>query len=252
MTSEKSDKPQNSKVLTPYLRDYLTTLRFLNEIGIDTLPIGDKPSFSEPSLTPSSAPAPKLEEDPTHLLNELETSLNNCTRCKLSKGRNKLVFGEGNPRAELMFVGEGPGRDEDMQGRPFVGRAGQLLTRIIDAMGLKRSDVYIANIVKCRPPNNRNPEPDEIAACLPFLMKQIDVIHPKVICALGGIAFQTLMETKASISRFRGTLYPWRGDIHIIPTFHPAFLLRNPAKKREVWEDAQKIMAFLAGDRIKS
>ncbi len=230
-----------------FYRDYCSVLRFLNGIGVSTLPVGKPPNGKDrpQDQPPPASPPPAPERDPDKVLKELEASLTDCTKCKLSRGRNKLVFGEGNPRAELMFIGEGPGRDEDRQGRPFVGRAGQLLTRIIAAMGLKRSDVYIANIVKCRPPNNRNPEPDEVSACLPFLMKQIEVIQPKVICALGGVAFQTLMETKAPISKFRGTLYPWREGIQIIPTFHPAYLLRNPAKKREVWEDVQKIMAFL-------
>ncbi len=241
MISEKEGK-KHPETRSPLLRDYLSTLRFLNEVGVTTLPVNDAPT----GVT-HRGPTPLPPADPNHALKELENSLQGCTRCKLSKGRNHLVFGEGSPQADLMFIGEGPGRDEDRQGRPFVGRAGQLLSRIIRAMGLTRDEVYIANIVKCRPPNNRNPEPDEIAACLPFLLKQIEIIRPRVICALGGVAFQTLMETKAPISRFRGTLYPWRNGIRMIPTFHPAFLLRNPAKKRDVWEDIQKIMAFLGG-----
>ncbi len=236
-----SEKNSPNKAALPLFRESLSALRFFEEMGIDSLPLKEK--------TPPSTPTPNLlvvsPEEIASQLKTMEESLRDCTQCKLAKGRHQLVFGEGSPQADLMFVGEGPGRDEDMQGRPFVGRAGQLLTRIIQAMGLTRQDVYIANIVKCRPPNNRNPEPDEVKACLPFLMKQIELIQPKVICALGGVAFQTLMETKAPISKFRGTLYPWRKDIHIIPTFHPAYLLRNPAKKREVWEDVQKIMAFL-------
>ncbi len=233
--------------LTPVFEGYLSTLRFLREMGIETLPLPKESPMPIHDKPVPSEPEPREERrDPALLLKELEEGLVNCTRCKLAKGRNKLVFGEGNPDADLMFVGEGPGRDEDIQGRPFVGRAGQLLTRIINAMKMKRSDVYIANIVKCRPPNNRNPEPDEVLACKPFLMKQIEIIRPRVICALGSVAFQNLMETKASISKFRGTLYPWRDEIFIIPTFHPAFLLRNPKKKREVWEDMQKIMAFLS------
>ncbi len=236
--------------LKPFLEGYLSTLRFLKGLGIETLPIRKEtamtPISEVESLTPPR-PEPAAEKrDPARELKELEASLEGCTRCKLAKGRTKLVFGEGSPYADLMFVGEGPGRDEDIQGRPFVGRAGQLLTRIISAMKLKRSDVYIANIVKCRPPNNRNPEPDEVQACKPFLLKQIEIIRPKVICALGSVAFQNLMETKAPISKFRGSLYPWRDDIFIMPTFHPAFLLRNPNKKRDVWEDVQVIMKFLA------
>jgi len=245
MESNHYDETHKNRVLSPFLKEYLASLRFLKEMGIKTLPVRRDTVIPKPTVKPNAAPQKRLE-DPTRRLNEFEESLKGCTRCKLSKGRTHLVFGEGNPEAELMFVGEGPGRDEDMQGRPFVGRAGQLLTRIISAMGLKRTDVYIANIVKCRPPNNRNPEPDEIKACLPFLLKQIDIIHPKVICALGSVAFQALMDTKESISKFRGSLYPWRSDISIIPTYHPAFLLRNPHKKRDVWEDVQKIMAFLA------
>jgi DNA polymerase len=229
----------SGKTAFPLLQESLNALRFFKEVGIDTLPL------REAERSPRQSTAQKPRKNPASQLKTMEESLRDCTRCKLAQGRNNLVFGEGNPQAALMFIGEGPGRDEDRQGRPFVGRAGQLLTRIIEAMGLTRQDVYIANIVKCRPPNNRNPEPDEISACLPFLMKQIEIIQPRVICALGGVAFQTLMETKAPISKFRGTLYPWRGDIHIIPTFHPAYLLRNPAKKREVWEDIQKIMAFM-------
>ena len=233
----------------PFLEGYLATLHFLREMGITTLPVEKEIPMPASNESPAAAPAKpesKAERrDPAHLLKELEESMAGCTRCKLAKGRTKLVFGEGSPVADLMFVGEGPGRDEDLQGRPFVGRAGQLLTRIINAMKLKRSDVYIANIVKCRPPNNRNPEPDEVAACKPFLMKQIEIVRPKVICALGSVAFQNLMETKAPISKFRGTLYPWREGIYILPTFHPAFLLRNPKKKRDVWEDVQVIMKFL-------
>ena len=236
--------------LTPLLEEYLSTLRFLKGMGITTLPL--EKEILMPVSTDTQPAAPREQEpqttqgDPARLLKELEKSMAGCTRCKLAKGRTKLVFGEGSPSADLMFVGEGPGRDEDIQGRPFVGRAGQLLTRIINAMKLKRSDVYIANIVKCRPPNNRNPEPDEVVACKPFLMKQIGIIRPKVICALGSVAFQNLMETKAPISKSRGRLTPWRDDILVMPTFHPAFLLRNPNKKRDVWEDVQVIMKFLA------
>lgn len=247
MASNINDNTKSNGNISPYLRDYLATLRFLKGMGIETLPINRESAVPETPAMEKPAPPVKPSKDNARLLTELEDSLKGCTRCKLSSGRNHIVFGEGNPHADLMFVGEGPGHDEDMQGRPFVGRAGQLLTRIINAMGLKRPDVYIGNIVKCRPPNNRNPEADEVKACLPFLLKQIDIIHPKVICALGGVAFQTLMDTKAPISKFRGSLYPWRGDIYIIPTFHPAFLLRNPARKRDVWEDVQVIMAFLAG-----
>jgi DNA polymerase len=168
----------------------------------------------------------------------------NCTRCKLHKGRTKIVFGVGNPKAELMFVGEGPGRDEDLKGEPFVGRAGKLLTQMIEAMSLTREDVYIANVVKCRPPENRLPEKDEIATCSPFLLRQIDVIKPKVICCLGSCSSQTLLQTAQGISKFRGEWFDFRGA-KLMGTYHPAYLLRNPAAKGEVWKDLQKVMAVL-------
>jgi uracil-DNA glycosylase len=168
----------------------------------------------------------------------------NCTRCKLHKGRTKLVFGVGNPKAELVFVGEGPGRDEDIQGEPFVGRAGKLLTQMIEAMSLRREDVYICNVVKCRPPENRLPEKDEILTCSPFLMRQLAVIQPKVICCLGSCPAQTLLQTTQGISRFRGEWFDFRGS-KLIATYHPAYLLRNPNAKGEVWKDLQKVMAVL-------
>jgi len=177
-------------------------------------------------------------------LKQIRMELEDCKRCKLHMSRKTLVFGEGNDRAVLMFVGEGPGYDEDVQGRPFVGKAGQLLTKIIESIQLKREEVYIANIVKCRPPQNRNPEPDEIAACLPFLQKQIQAIQPKIICALGTFAAQSLLQTVEKISSLRGRPFDLRG-IRVIPTYHPAFLLRNPEKKREVWEDMKKIAGWM-------
>jgi uracil-DNA glycosylase family 4 len=168
-----------------------------------------------------------------------------CRRCKLGGlGRRQIVFGVGNPDADLMFVGEAPGGDEDIQGIPFVGRAGQLLTKIIEAIGLTRDQVYIANVIKCRPPNNRNPEPDEVETCEPFLFQQIDVVQPKVIVALGTFAAKTLLRTQDSISRLRGRVYTFRGA-QLIPTFHPAFLLRSPERKRDVWEDMKKVRALL-------
>ncbi|MBI4223502.1 MAG: uracil-DNA glycosylase, partial [Deltaproteobacteria bacterium] len=163
-----------------------------------------------------------------------------CKRCRLCEGRKTIVFGVGNPKAELMFIGEGPGRDEDIQGEPFVGRAGQLLTKIIEAMGMKRSDVYIGNIVKCRPPENRAPLPDEIETCIPFLHQQIDSIKPKVIVCLGAVAYQALLKTEQSISRMRGQWQEYKG-IKIMPTYHPAYLLRNPEAKKSVWEDMKKV-----------
>ena len=171
-----------------------------------------------------------------------------CTRCKLhTLGRTQVVFGVGNPQADLMFVGEAPGADEDEQGEPFVGRAGQLLTKIIEAIDLKRDDVYIANVIKCRPPGNRNPEPDEVEQCQPFLFRQIDAIKPKVIVALGKFAAQSLLQTTDPITRLRGREFTVRGAT-LIPTFHPAYLLRNPSAKRDVWEDMKKVRAILAGE----
>ena len=168
-----------------------------------------------------------------------------CSRCKLhTLGRTQVVFGVGNPHADLMFVGEAPGADEDVQGEPFVGRAGQLLTKIIEAIDLKREDVYIANVIKCRPPGNRNPEPDEVEQCEPFLFRQIDVIKPKVIVALGKFAAQCLLKTDAPITRIRGREFTYR-DAVLIPTYHPAYLLRNPSAKRDVWEDMKRVRAIL-------
>jgi uracil-DNA glycosylase len=168
-----------------------------------------------------------------------------CSRCKLhTLGRRQVVFGVGNPNADLMFVGEAPGADEDIQGEPFVGRAGQLLTKIIEAIGMTREDVYIANVIKCRPPNNRNPEADEVEQCEPFLFRQVDIIKPKVIVALGKFAAQCLARTDAPITRIRGREFTYR-DAVLIPTYHPAYLLRNPSAKREVWEDMKKVRAIL-------
>ena len=171
----------------------------------------------------------------------------NCQRCKLhTLGRTQVVFGVGNPDADLMFVGEAPGADEDLQGEPFVGRAGQLLTKIIEAIGLRRDEVYIANVIKCRPPGNRNPEPDEVDSCEPFLFQQIDSIKPKVIVALGKFAAQSLLRTADPITRIRGREYKYR-DAILMPTYHPAYLLRNPSSKREVWEDMKRVREILKG-----
>lgn len=177
-------------------------------------------------------------------LERIRADIGDCKRCKLHKARTNIVFGVGNPKAELVFVGEGPGHDEDVQGEPFVGRAGKLLTQMIEAMGLQRQDVYICNVVKCRPPENRLPERDEIETCSPFLIRQLAVIQPKVICCLGACSAQTLLETNQGISRFRGEWFEYRGA-KLIATYHPAYLLRNPAAKSEVWKDLQKIMASL-------
>ena len=189
---------------------------------------------SQESKAQSSESLPAIRED-----------IGDCVRCKLcSLGRRQIVFGVGNPSARLMFVGEAPGRDEDVQGIPFVGRAGQKLTQIIEAIGLKREDVYIANVIKCRPPENRNPEPDEVEQCEPFLFRQVDTIKPKVIVALGTFAAKSLLKSTDSISRLRGRVYDYRGA-KLVPTFHPAFLLRNPSCRREVWEDMKKVRALL-------
>lgn len=189
-------------------------------------------------------PATAKDGSKDETLTDIRSDLGNCTRCGLSNSRQHIVFGEGAVNARLVFVGEGPGVDEDRCGRPFVGAAGQLLTRIIAAMQLTREAVYICNVVKCHPPGNRNPEPEEIRQCLPFLKRQLNVIQPRVICALGKVAAQTLLDTQVPISRLRGRFHDFMG-IAVMPTFHPAYLLRNPEKKREVWEDVQQIMKRL-------
>jgi DNA polymerase len=195
-------------------------------------------------LMPAAETAGKGTPDPFSLLTAVRDDIGDCTRCKLHVGRRQIVYGVGNPDADLMFVGEAPGADEDAQGIPFVGRAGQLLTKIIEAIGLLRDDVYIANVIKCRPPQNRNPEPDEVATCEPFLFRQVDIVKPKVIVALGTFAARTLVRSVDPISRLRGRVFEYRGA-RLIPTFHPAYLLRNPAAKREVWEDIKKARALL-------
>ena len=192
----------------------------------------------------STAPPAALDAAPAGAgdpLRAIRADLGDCTRCKLHGGRTNIVFGAGDPAAQLMFVGEGPGADEDQQGEPFVGRAGQLLTKMIEAMGFARSDVYIANVVKCRPPANRDPEPDEIEACEPFLKSQIAAIRPRVIVALGRFAVQTLLHDTTPISRQRGKWREYEG-VKLMPTFHPAYLLRSPAEKKPAWEDLQLVM----------
>ena len=200
---------------------------------LDVLPVVSGPSLFEAIN--------KIADD---TLLKIRTDLGECTRCKLHRGRTKLVFGGGNSKAQLVFVGEGPGRDEDAQGLPFVGRAGKLLTQMIEAMGLQRQDVYICNVVKCRPPENRTPEKDEVETCSPFLLRQLDAISPKVIVCLGSVAAQTLLETNRGISHFRGQWLDFRGT-KLMATYHPAYLLRNPSAKGEVWKDLQKVMAVL-------
>ncbi len=202
------------------MREIVQQLKFFSDLGVTHLNVQ------------SSARTISLEE--------IREEIGDCMRCKLCEGRTHIVFGAGNPKADLMFVGEAPGADEDVQGIPFVGRAGQLLTRIIQAIELQRDQVYITNIVKCRPPTNRDPQPDEIATCQGFLFKQIEVIRPKIIVALGKYAAQTLLSTKAPISGIRGQFFHYRGSL-LIPTFHPSYLLRNPSAKREVWEDMKAV-----------
>lgn len=197
------------------------------------VPIERSASLFEAAGQPSDDTLEKIRED-----------IGDCTRCKLCGQRTNIVFGVGNPKAELVFVGEGPGRDEDIQGEPFVGRAGQLLTQMIEAMGLKRSDVYICNVVKCRPPENRLPGKDEIEICSPFLLRQLAAIKPKIIVALGSCAVQTLLQTKRGITGLRGQFFPFQGA-KLMATYHPAYLLRNPPAKPDVWKDLQLVMKEL-------
>lgn len=197
------------------------------------------------AATPPAEVPEKSPEKSNDTIDSIRSDLGDCRRCKLAATRTKIAFGEGNPSAELMFVGEGPGEQEDIQGRPFVGKAGQLLDKIIEAMGLKRSEVYIANIVKCRPPGNRVPEPDEARTCEPFLLRQIGAVRPKIIVALGGTALKWLLHDEdAKITRARGKFIDFQGT-RLMPTFHPSFLLRNPDAKKEVWVDMKKVMMEL-------
>ena len=213
-------------------------VRMLQEDGIEEI-------YIDQSGKPERAGSITSKEP----LADLGKEVAGCIKClELASKRKTVVFGSGNPHAELMFVGEAPGRDEDEQGLPFVGLAGQLLTKIIESIGLKRADVYIANVLKCRPPGNRQPQPDEIFNCSPYLLKQIELIRPKIICALGTFAAQTLLKTGQPISRLRGSFYPF-GDVKIRCTFHPAYLLRNPGDKRKVWEDMKAIRAELAATK---
>jgi DNA polymerase len=209
-----------------------------------TLPSSSGPSGLHEVIDQSSAFFKTFAAIPDENLPLIQEDLGECTRCKLHKTRNKIVFGDGNPKAKLMFVGEGPGADEDAQGLPFVGRAGKLLTQMIQAMGLQRSDVYICNVVKCRPPQNRQPEKDEVSTCSPFLLRQIDTIQPQVIVCLGATAAKLLLDTDQGISQFRGKWMDFRGR-RLMATYHPAYLLRNPAAKSEVWKDLQKVMTEL-------
>jgi DNA polymerase len=195
------------------------------------------------SATAEASPLSGIE-DKTAALRAIREDIGDCTRCRLHKGRTNLVFGVGNVNAELMFVGEGPGADEDAQGEPFVGRAGQLLNNMISAMGLRREEVYIANVVKCRPAGNRTPEKDECDTCSPFLMRQIGVIQPKVIVALGAVAAKNLLAMNDSMANLRGRWYEFRGA-RLAVTYHPAYLLRDPRQKKEAWKDLQMVMKYL-------
>ncbi len=255
--------PEHRRLMLDSVRDYLDQLA---EEGLEGLPAERSRGASQvaaakvvpcasdvlparPAPRPAPAPVepfsayPGLEKTAT--LPELGSFIGDCKRCKLAPLRTNLVFGVGNPEADLMFVGEAPGADEDARGEPFVGRAGQLLTDIIErGMGLRRADVYICNVIKCRPPDNRNPEPDEVASCEPFLMRQIDLVRPRAIVALGTFAVQALLKVKTPISRLRGNWQEYRG-IKLMPTFHPAYLLRSPGEKRLVWLDIQEVMKLL-------
>ena len=221
------------------LREHLKFAAELGVPGISQDPLWRRRPGEDPTAVPL------VLTTPAEALAIVRAEIGDCVRCKLhALGRRQIVFGVGNPDADLMFVGVAPGADEDIQGIPFVGRAGQLLTKIIEAINLSRNDVYIANVIKCRPPGNRNPEQDEVDTCEPFLFQQIDVIKPKVIVALGTFAARALLRTLDPISRLRGRVYDYRGA-KLIPTFHPAFLLRNPASKREVWEDMKLVRKLL-------
>ena len=226
-------------------------LQFMKASGVQYLP---KAAYNDPNLLPAaeSTAAPEAPIQPlspnaiTETLGDIRKDLGDCVRCGLSDSRTNLVFGTGNPNADLLFVGEAPGRDEDIKGEPFVGEAGKLLTKIIEAIKLRREDVYICNVLKCRPSENRNPLPEEIETCKPFLERQIMAIRPKLICALGKFAAQTLLDTQTPISSLRGRFHNYKG-IPLMPTYHPAYLLRNPDMKRDVWEDMKLVQKLLHG-----
>jgi len=220
------------------IKDIIGALRFYRQLGFNYLPLGHRRAGHLVSSLMSMGRVSMLDA----LMDEIA----NCTRCKLSRRRTNVVFGEGSHMARLMFIGEAPGQEEDLQGRPFVGEAGALLTRMIEKMGFSRGDVYIANVVKCRPPMNRDPEEDEIATCMPYLIRQIEIIKPVVIMTLGRIATKTITGTRIPISRARGRVYEFRG-IKVVPTYHPAYLLRNKKDKWATWSDAQKALKILKG-----
>jgi uracil-DNA glycosylase family 4 len=234
--------------------DLLNEMAFLRELGFTHLDVKEQrtersapASLNEsaaPDITASLDPADPGSFDSIESMEQLQAIASVCTKCRLSRGRTQVVYGVGNPNADLMFIGEAPGHDEDLQGKPFVGRAGQLLTDIIKAMKLTRDDVYIANVIKCRPPENRNPEPDELQACRPFIRRQIELIKPRVIVTLGKFALQSLTGRLYAITAARGHWLEYEG-IKVMPTYHPAYLLRTPAAKKDVWQDMKKVMAEL-------
>jgi uracil-DNA glycosylase family 4 len=237
-------------------RELADHLKYFEEIGVAG--VSRDPKWRNRADAPvavattAGAEAPALQTitaAPSESLDDINADIGPaCTRCKLcTLGRTQVVYGKGNAKARLMFVGEAPGQEEDERGEPFVGKSGQLLTKIIESIGLSREQVYIANVIKCRPPANRNPEPDEVAACEPFLFRQVDVIQPKVIVPLGKFAAQCLLKTMDPITKLRGRRFDYRGSV-LIPTFHPAYLLRNPSAKREVWEDMKQVRAILQGE----
>lgn len=243
--------------------ELIRQIEFLRDIGVETLDVGAHRT-AKPDVVPENSvkqtrkatrpgripdvPLPPVSpagDPPPASLHVIREEIGDCQRCKLAPTRTNIVFGSGNPQAELVFVGEAPGFDEDRQGLPFVGKAGQLLTKIIESIDIKREDVYICNVLKCRPPDNRNPEPDEVIQCSPFMRKQLQVIQPKIVCCLGTFAAQTVLRTNTPISKLRGDFHDVDG-LKVIATFHPAYLLRNPEKKRDVWEDMKRIRAELA------
>ena len=235
-------------------REIAEHLRYFAEMGVDGVSTDVKwrqraDAAAAPFDSDDSASGVSLAQGNDDSLAAIQSAIGpDCRRCKLcTMGRSQIVFGVGNPKARLMFVGEAPGEEEDKRGEPFVGRAGQLLTKIIEAIGLTREQVYIANVIKCRPPGNRNPEADEVEQCEPYLFRQIDVIQPRVIVPLGKFAAQSLLKTMDPITRLRGRQFDYRGAA-LIPTFHPAYLLRNPSAKREVWEDMKKVRAILQAE----
>jgi DNA polymerase len=237
-------RPEIRKNKKAFLEDMISLLEFYQALGFDRLPVKIR-TGSSIHTKPLKKSRSKSQTMKAHMMGLLREEIGDCKRCKLSDNRKHIVFGEGNPDAELVFIGEAPGREEDIQGRPFVGDAGKLLTRLIEKLGLTRQDVYIANIIKCRPPMNRDPETDEIETCRGFLEKQIEIIEPKVIMSLGRIAAQTLTgNPKARITTIRGNFFDYKG-IPLMPTFHPAYLIRNPKEKWLTWNDAQKVVEHI-------